>query len=86
MNQPDTFEDSRVFKNHRCQHSVTVVINCGSPLGKQSLDKHITKPLSEYKCFEESIERNFASEYKKVCNVRFLEGEDYALFGLLCTG
>lgn len=46
MNQPDTFEDGRVFKNHCCKHSVTVVINCGSPLGKWSLDKHITKPLS----------------------------------------
>lgn len=46
MKRPDTFEDGRVFKNHGCKCSVTVVINCGSLLGKRSLDKHITKPLS----------------------------------------
>ena len=32
------------------------------------------------------MDRNFSLEYKKVCNVRFLEGEDYDLLGHLYTG
>lgn len=85
MNQPDRFEDGKVFKSHYAKTLWLQQLAVALHWENRALISTLQNPCQEYKCFEESIERNFASEYKKVCNVRFLKGEVYALFGLFST-